>query len=85
MRVTGTVRKPEARAGGLRHPTLQPGQPRESASLTPSVVINQRVGNIHPTASLLRSLLSAPSHLRGGRRNPAVRTTLFPLAPALGC
>lgn len=36
MRVTADVRKPEARAGVLRHPALQPGQPRESANLTSS-------------------------------------------------
>lgn len=34
--VTANVRKPEARAGVLRHPALQPGQPRKSASLTAS-------------------------------------------------
>lgn len=36
MSLTANVRKPEARARVLRHPTLQPGQPRKSASLTSS-------------------------------------------------
>lgn len=47
MRVTGTVRKPEASARVLRHPTLQPGQPRESPSLTPSAADKSAHGK-HP-------------------------------------